>query len=163
MFDVGFWELVMIGLVALVVIGPERLPRVARTVGLWAGRARGFLASVKADIDRELNAQELRRVMEEQQKSTGIHEIVEETRSAVDEARDAVHGARDEFRDLGRTPQAEGSTTAEAGSDQPQSEAPPAVEAPSERDHSSRSGASEGESLPHESTVTPTQHHHHEH
>jgi sec-independent protein translocase protein TatB len=85
MFDVGFSELVVIGIVALLVLGPERLPKVARAAGLWAGRARRFLSSVKADIDRELKAEELRQIMEKQAKSSGIHEFVEETRTAVSE------------------------------------------------------------------------------
>lgn len=85
MFDIGFGEVVLIGVVALVVIGPERLPKVARTAGLWVGRMRGFVASVKADVDRELRADELKRVMEEQARSTGIHEIIEETQESLDE------------------------------------------------------------------------------
>lgn len=85
MFDIGFGEVVLIGVVALVVIGPERLPKVARTAGLWVGRMRGFVTSVKADIDRELRADELKRIMEQQAKSTGIHEILEETQESLDE------------------------------------------------------------------------------
>ena len=85
MFDIGFWELAVIGVVALIVIGPERLPKVARTVGLWVGRMRGFVLSVKADIDHELRAEELKRIMEQQAKSTGLHEIIEETQEALDE------------------------------------------------------------------------------
>ncbi len=54
MFDIGFWELVLIGVVALLVVGPERLPKLARTAGLWIGRGRRMLSSVKAEIDREL-------------------------------------------------------------------------------------------------------------
>ena len=54
MFDIGFWELILIAVVALLVIGPERLPKVARMAGLWMGRARRTLASVKDEIDREL-------------------------------------------------------------------------------------------------------------
>ena len=83
MFDVGFWELTIIAIVALLVIGPERLPGVARTVGLWLGRIRGFVTSVKADIDRELKADELKRIMEKQAESTGLHEFVEETERAI--------------------------------------------------------------------------------
>lgn len=89
MFDVGFTEILLIGVVTLLVVGPERLPRVARAAGLWFGKARGFLASVKADIDNEIKADELRRILDEQAKSSGIHEIVEETRSAVDDLRQA--------------------------------------------------------------------------
>lgn len=87
MFDVGFSELLLTGLIALLVIGPERLPKVARTIGLWTGRARRFLAHVKEDFDRELKAEELKRVMQEQAKSSGIHEIIEETRDTVAEVK----------------------------------------------------------------------------
>ena len=54
MFDIGFSELMVIGLVALIVIGPERLPRVARTLGHLAGRLQRYVAAVKADINREV-------------------------------------------------------------------------------------------------------------
>jgi sec-independent protein translocase protein TatB len=53
-FDIGFWELALILLVALLVIGPDRLPGLARTAGLWLGKAQAMIRSVKADIDREL-------------------------------------------------------------------------------------------------------------
>ncbi len=62
MFDIGFWELCLIGVVALLILGPERLPTVARTAGLWVGRARRFMADVKADIDTELKSEELRAI-----------------------------------------------------------------------------------------------------
>lgn len=88
MFDIGFWELVLIGVVALVVIGPEKLPGLARTAGMWVGKARRVIASTKADIEQEIKADELKRIIEEQTKANmnSIHEIVEETQSAVDEA-----------------------------------------------------------------------------
>jgi sec-independent protein translocase protein TatB len=59
MFDIGFWELCLIGVIALLILGPERLPRVARTAGMWAGRARRFMSEVKADIDAEMRRDEL--------------------------------------------------------------------------------------------------------
>ena len=59
MFDVGFWELAIIAVIALLVIGPARLPKAARTAGLWVGRARRMVADVKADIDREVRQSEL--------------------------------------------------------------------------------------------------------
>jgi len=79
MFDVGFWELIMIGVVALVVVGPERLPRMARVAGLWLGRARRVLGSVKAEIDRELKADELREILRKQAESNPLQRIIEET------------------------------------------------------------------------------------
>ena len=59
MFDVGFWELAIIAVIALLVIGPERLPKAARTEGLWVGRARRMVTDVKADIDREIREGDL--------------------------------------------------------------------------------------------------------
>ena len=86
MFDVGFWELALIALVALIVIGPERLPKVARTAGLWLGRGRRFIANVKADIDREIKAEELKEILEKQTRQANpVHEILEETRQDLHE------------------------------------------------------------------------------
>src|SRR5574340_119435 len=61
MFDIGFSELVVIGVVALIVIGPERLPKVARTAGLLYGRLQRYVSSVKSDISREIQLDEIRR------------------------------------------------------------------------------------------------------
>ncbi len=73
MFDIGFSELVVIGLVALIVIGPERLPRVARTIGHLAGRLQRYVADVKADINREVELEELRKMKDSvQETATGI-------------------------------------------------------------------------------------------
>lgn len=60
MFDIGFSELMVIGVVALLVIGPERLPKVARTAGHLVGRMQRYVAEVKADINREVEASELK-------------------------------------------------------------------------------------------------------
>lgn len=65
MFDVGFQELVLIALVALVVFGPERLPRMVREVSLWIRKARTLLNSAKAEIDQELQLMEMRQNFEE--------------------------------------------------------------------------------------------------
>jgi len=56
MFDIGFWELALILVVALMVIGPDKLPGLAKTAGLWVGKAQAMVRTVKADIDRELAA-----------------------------------------------------------------------------------------------------------
>lgn len=61
MFDIGFTELLLIGVVALVVLGPERLPGAVRTTGLWIGRAKRSFANVKAEVEREIGADEIRR------------------------------------------------------------------------------------------------------
>ena len=80
MFDVGFWELALIGLVMLVVVGPERLPKLARTAGLWLGRGRRMLSSVKAEIDRELKADELKEILNKQAQSNPLESILDDAK-----------------------------------------------------------------------------------
>ena len=83
MFELGFWELLLIGVVALLVVGPERLPGLARTAGRWVGRVRRFVATVKADIDREVRAEELRKVLNKQNEFKDAYDVVEDTRKDV--------------------------------------------------------------------------------
>jgi len=83
MFEIGFWELVVVGIVALLVVGPEELPGLARTAGAWIGKARHFLSGVKAEIEREIKADELKRLIEEQTNVSDIHELIEETKEAL--------------------------------------------------------------------------------
>lgn len=69
MFDIGFSELLLIAIVALVVLGPERLPKAARFAGLWVRRARAQWDSVKQELERELEADELKRNLQNVQAS----------------------------------------------------------------------------------------------
>lgn len=62
MFDVAFSEMLVIAVIALIVIGPEKLPKVARTLGLLAGRMQRYVATVKADVERELRTEELGKI-----------------------------------------------------------------------------------------------------
>ena len=59
MFDIAFSELLIIGVIALIVIGPERLPKVARTAGQWLGKLNRYVSQVKQDIDRDMKLDEL--------------------------------------------------------------------------------------------------------
>src|SRR5512134_1379962 len=74
MFDIGFTELLVIGVVALIVIGPEKLPRMARTVGPLAGRLQRYVADVKADINREIELDELRKMRDSMQQAASNFE-----------------------------------------------------------------------------------------
>lgn len=80
MFDVGFSELLVIGVVALLVIGPEKLPRVARTVGALLGRAQRYVNDVKADINREIELDELKKM------HTSVQEAAHSIESSMKEA-----------------------------------------------------------------------------
>lgn len=77
MFDIGFFELCIIGVVALLVLGPERLPRAARTAGMWVGRAKRMVSQVKRDIDDELRQEELAELRE-------AKESLSKTRESMD-------------------------------------------------------------------------------
>ncbi len=85
MFDIGFWELAIIGIVALVVIGPDKLPGVARTAGMWVGRTRRFVSQVKTDIDRELKQEELRKALEDDAGLDEIKKIMNTDQFSIDE------------------------------------------------------------------------------
>lgn len=67
MFDVGFWEILLILVLALVVLGPERLPQAARTVGYWVGKARRYIEGVKNEVEKEFDSGELKRMLHNQE------------------------------------------------------------------------------------------------
>jgi sec-independent protein translocase protein TatB len=95
MFDVGFSELCLIGLVSLLVIGPERLPKVARVVGFWLGKTRHMVASVKEEIRMELHAEEMRQIFKEQSGLPEIQQVLDETsntlKSSIAKAQDDLN------------------------------------------------------------------------
>jgi sec-independent protein translocase protein TatB len=95
MFDIGFSELLVIGLVALIVIGPEKLPRVARTLGHLAGRLQRYVADVKADINREIELDELRKMRDSMHKAASEMETSVNTELAktADELNKSVEAA----------------------------------------------------------------------
>jgi sec-independent protein translocase protein TatB len=95
MFDIGFSELLVIGLVALIVIGPEKLPRVARTLGHLAGRLQRYVADVKADINREIELEELRKMRDSMQKAASEMEtsVNAELTKTADELNKSVEAA----------------------------------------------------------------------
>lgn len=83
MFDAGFLEMLVIGIIALVVIGPERLPGVARTIGGWIGKARAFVDNTKRDIEREINATDMRELLDSQKKE------IDELRNIMDDTKES--------------------------------------------------------------------------
>ena len=90
MFDVGFTEIVLIGIVSLVVIGPERLPAVARTAGQWVGKMQRFVKGVKTDLASELQTGDLKKLIGDQ-------------REQIDELRNMVSTAKKDFQSTTRS------------------------------------------------------------
>jgi sec-independent protein translocase protein TatB len=84
MFDIGFWEILIILLVALLVVGPDRLPGLAREVGLWVRKLRSFATSVRADIEQEFQTEELRKLLNEQNKEIDqLKNLMKDTEDAL--------------------------------------------------------------------------------
>jgi len=94
MFDIGFIELVLIGVVGLVVIGPERLPGVASKLGRWVGRTRQFIGSVKNDIDREIRQEEIRQALDRDAGLDEIKSIINDTKYTIE---DEVNDAKQDY------------------------------------------------------------------
>ena len=117
MFDIGFSEMLVIGIVALVVIGPERLPKVARTLGHLFGRLQRYVTQVKGDINREMELAELGKVKTEFESAARSFQSDMESKAA--EAEREIREARDSIdREL------EAKSAIEAAN--PPAEAPPA-------------------------------------
>jgi len=132
MFDIGIMELGLIAVVALLVIGPERLPAVARTVGFWFGKVRRFVSSVQEDFNREvIKSEELKRLVEEQSKIKDVHEILEQT---VDDSRKSVStgaklGSNENIQEqIKETPKLDDQNAALESSDSQQTELSPKTE-----------------------------------
>jgi sec-independent protein translocase protein TatB len=94
MFDIGFLEVVLLGLVSLVVLGPERMPGAIRTVSLWVGRLRRSFNNVKQDIEREIGADEIRR----QLRNEAIMEKFKQTKAQVNDTLNSVRKETEELR-----------------------------------------------------------------
>ncbi|WP_018953649.1 Sec-independent protein translocase protein TatB [Thioalkalivibrio sulfidiphilus] len=104
MFDVGFWEILVILVVALLVVGPDRLPGLAREVGLWVRKIRGFVTNVRADIEQEFQTDELRKLLNEQNKEISqLKNMMKETedslRHEVEETSYLVKSIENEVKD----------------------------------------------------------------
>lgn len=135
MFDVGFSEIVLIGVVALIVIGPERLPKAARTMGLLFGRLQRYVGDVKADINREMELDELRKLQKQVQGAA--QELKTSVESAAQNVQEGVRGVEQQLN----------ATAAEAmPSDPPQAPAPDLASRANEPD--AANSAASGNTVP---------------
>lgn len=98
MFDIGFFELMLIGIVGLLVLGPERLPVAARTAGLWLGRIRRSVSNVQREISAQLEAEELRQKVSAQQKKLddGVESVRRGVENSITGKSSTSHDTRDE-------------------------------------------------------------------
>lgn len=96
MFAVGFWELCLLGLVSLLVIGPDKLPAVARISGFWVGKTTRMVASVKAEIQQELQAEEMRQIIKEQTVKQELHSLITESSEVAEQLTASVKPLFDE-------------------------------------------------------------------
>ena len=126
MFDIGFSEIVVIGVVALVVIGPERLPKTARTLGHLFGRLQRYVSDVKADISREMELDELRKLQRDMQGAA--REFEQSVSTVAHDVKTGVQNVERELNDAAATP-ADGTPAVPPADATPAATAPP----PSER------------------------------
>lgn len=94
MFDIGFFEIVIVGIIALLVLGPEKLPGTIRTLSLWIGRLRRSFNSIKQDIEREIGADEIRRQLRNEE----IMEKFRNTQAQVQDSIKSIKKETDEFK-----------------------------------------------------------------
>jgi sec-independent protein translocase protein TatB len=92
MFDIGFLELIVVAIVALLVLGPERLPKAARTAGRWIGRVRRMAHQFSSELDRQIELEELREKLRQAGQSLDIESDVQQIHTTVRSALDQVDG-----------------------------------------------------------------------
>ena len=88
MFDIGFWEILLILVLALVVIGPERLPGAARQAGFFVGKARRYIEGVRSEVESELDVGEFKRMLHNQE--VQINELQQQLKSGVDDVKSSM-------------------------------------------------------------------------
>ena len=88
MFDFGFWEIAIIGIITLIVVGPEKMPAIARKAGLYFGKLNRFFNKVKSDINEELRMDEIKDEMSMDEEKIIISEVTEVIQSSADSLRE---------------------------------------------------------------------------
>ncbi|EEZ80593.1 MAG: twin-arginine translocase subunit TatB [Candidatus Thioglobus sp.] len=94
MFDIGFWEFALIGVIALIVVGPERMPAIARKAGHYVGKAKKFIAKIQEDIGDEFEADKIKEHLSLKDKDAGIVEIFEETKNTLNEIKQGTNNKK---------------------------------------------------------------------
>lgn len=103
MFDIGFLELVLIGVLALLVLGPERLPHAARTAGKWVGKAKRMASSLTDELNRQVKIDELQKKIDQEGDSIKVDEVQKTIQAALDQAEKFKHLVNKDVTDLSST------------------------------------------------------------
>jgi len=85
MFDIGFWEFALIGVITLIVVGPERMPAIARKAGHYVGKIKKFVAKIQEDISDEVEVDKLKEHLSLEDKDSNIVEIIKDTKKSLNE------------------------------------------------------------------------------
>ena len=128
MFDIGFFELVLVAIVALLVLGPERLPHAVRMTGAFVGKLRRMMINVREEFEREVNMAEMQQRLKEQMEQSGL----DEARKSVEEMRQQVNEARQDVQNVIAPPPAAAAPQAESvtPADKPEAATESAIPAP---------------------------------
>jgi sec-independent protein translocase protein TatB len=116
-FDIAFSEIIVIAVVALVVIGPERLPKVAKTLGHMYGRLQRYVSDVKADINREMELDELRKLKSEVQ--SAARDLESSMTSVAREVESGVRSVESQLNEAGNPPAVATGAVSDAGANAP--------------------------------------------
>jgi len=85
MFDFGFWEIAIIGIITLIVVGPEKMPELARKAGLYVGKFKKFVSKIQNDINNEIKSEVLKEQLSIKDEESSLSQTVEEAKSSIDE------------------------------------------------------------------------------
>ena len=117
MFDFGFWEIAIIGVIILVVVGPEKMPALARKAGTYFGKATKFMNKIKREIKDELNADELKKQLSLNDKDSTLSDVIKEAKSSLDDIKKEGAGIKDVFEHTRKDSTTEKASTTEKTSD----------------------------------------------
>lgn len=90
MFDIGFWEFALIGVITLIIVGPEKMPAIARAAGRYIGKVKQFVSKVQADIDAEIDINEIKEHLHTMDKNANILEVFDDTKKMVNDIKKDV-------------------------------------------------------------------------
>ncbi len=103
MFDIGFFELLVIAIIGLIVIGPERLPETIRTVSLWVGRLKRSLRETRSEIEKQIGADDIRQQLHNEEVMQALNDVKQEVQQNLEPER-AERMTKPEYEEVGELP-----------------------------------------------------------